>query len=217
MYSALIVAAGLGSRTELGYNKVFYEVHFKPIIQYSVERFLSDPEFSEIILVYAKDELDKMKLVVTDQRVTFVEGGRSRQESVYLGLQHVTNAVVFIHDGARPNLKQTDLDLLKSRVYEADALTLAVQVVDTVKRVQDGKIVGDVPRNECYFIQTPQVFVTDAIKTAHEALHSSKLTFSDDTSLYLAYHHGNVLIVEGSHDNIKVTTKFDLLKLEELL
>lgn len=217
MYTALIVAAGSGSRTELGYNKVFYEVHSQPIIAYSVDRFIADPDFSEIIVVHAKGELDKMKVALEGRQVTFVEGGSTRQESVYKGLQAVTNAVVFIHDGARPNLKKEHLDLLKSGLDNASALTLAVKSKDTIKIVHNQQVVGDINREEAYLIQTPQVFITDEIKSAHEAYKSSKSIFTDDTSIYSAYNHGKVLIIEGNDDNVKVTTKFDLMKLEDLI
>jgi 2-C-methyl-D-erythritol 4-phosphate cytidylyltransferase len=217
MYTALIVAAGSGSRTELGYNKVFYEVHSQPIITYSVDRFIADPDFSEIIVVHAKDELEKMKIALKDRQVIFVEGGSTRQESVYRGLKAVTNAVVFIHDGARPNLKKEQLDLLKSGLDNASALTLAVKSKETIKVVRNQQVVGDINRDEAYLIQTPQVFITDEIKSAHEALKSSKIIFTDDTSIYSSYCHGKVYIVEGTDDNVKVTTKFDLMKLEDLI
>lgn len=217
MYTALIVAAGSGTRTELGYNKVFYEVHNKPILLYSVERFLDDPDFSEIIIVYAKDDKDKMLSVLSGKNVILVEGGSSRQESVFRGLKFVSNAVVFIHDGARPNLKKEHLDLLKAGLVEATALTLAVKSKDTIKLVQNNQIIGDVIRDQAYLIQTPQVFITDEIRSAHEAFKSSKTQFTDDTSIYFAFNHGKILIVEGNDDNIKVTTKFDLMKLEDIL
>ncbi len=217
MYTALIVAAGSGTRVDLGYNKVFYEVHSKPILLYSVDQFIKDTDFSEIIIVHAKGEYERMKAVLKDRTVIFVEGGSTRQESVYNGLKAVTNAVVFIHDGARPNLKTQYLEQLKAKLCEAQALTLAMKSKDTIKIVRNGQIVGDVPRDESYLIQTPQVFITDEIKKAHEAFKKSNIPFTDDTSIYKAYNHGVVSIVEGDDENIKVTTKFDLLKLEDIL
>jgi len=217
MYTALIVAGGSGSRTDLGYNKVFFEVHEKPIILYSIDRFFEDPDFSEIIVVYAKDDKDKMLSVLKNRKVILVEGGSTRQESVYLGLKVVTNAVVFIHDGARPNLKKEQLNQLKAKLDNAAALTLAVKVKETIKLVQNNQVVGDVVRDQAYLIQTPQVFLTDEIRSAHEAFKASKTLFTDDTSIFSAYNHGKVLIVEGNEDNIKVTTKFDLMKLEDIL
>lgn len=217
MYTALIVAAGAGSRVDLGYNKVFYEVHSKPILLYSVDQFIKDSEFSEIIIVYAKGEYDRMKEVLKDREIILVEGGTTRQESVYNGLKAVTNAVVFIHDGARPNLKTQYLEQLKSKLCEAQALTLATKSKDTIKIVQNGQIMSDVPRDQSYLIQTPQIFITDEIKKAHEAFLKSDRIFTDDTAIYMAYNQGVVLIVEGDDENIKVTTKFDLLKLEDIL
>ena len=217
MYTALIVAAGSGSRVDLGYNKVFFEVHSKPILLYSVDQFIKDTEFSEIIVVYAKGEYDRMKEVLSYREIILIEGGNTRQESVYNGLKAVTNAVVFIHDGARPNLKTQYLEQLKVKLCEAQALTLATKSKDTIKIVKEGKIVNDVPRDQSYLIQTPQVFITDEIMKAHEAFKKTNIPFTDDTSIYMAYNHGVVVIVEGDDENIKVTTKFDLLKLEDIL
>ena len=217
MFTALIVAAGSGSRTDLGYNKVFFEVHGKPILTYSVDCFLKDQEFSEIIVVHAKGELERMKSALQGRDVIFVEGGISRQASVYNGLKAVTNAVVFIHDGARPNIKPEYLERLKSKLCDTNAMTLAIKSKDTVKIVQDNIIVGDVQREQAYLLQTPQVFVTVAIKEAHEALSHTKTPMSDDTSVYQAHFGKAVWVVEGDDENIKVTTKFDLMLLEDIL
>ncbi len=217
MYTALIVAAGSGSRADLGYNKVFYEVKQKPILLYSVDCFMADPEFSEIIVVHAPGELQKMQDVMGQRSVLFVEGGSTRQQSVYKGLMAVTNAVVFIHDGARPNLKPIYLEKLKSKLCDGTALTLATKAKDTIKIVQNERIVGDVPRDQAYLLQTPQVFMTDAIREAHLALAKSTITLTDDTSVFLKHFGKDVLIVEGDDENIKVTTKFDLMKLEDIL
>jgi len=217
MYTALIVAAGSGSRADLGYNKVFFEVKQKPIILFSVDRFMADPEFSEIIVVYAPGELERMQSALGTRNILLIEGGATRQQSVYKGLMVVTNAVVFIHDGARPNLKPIYLEKLKSKLCDGVALTLATKSKDTIKIVQNDRIVGDVPRDQAYLLQTPQVFMTDAIKEAHEALAKSALTMSDDTSVFLKHFGKEVLIVEGDDENIKVTTKFDLMKLEDIL
>jgi len=217
MYTAIIVAAGSGTRTELGYNKVFYEVKGKSILSYCVENFLHDPDFSEIIVVHAKEELERMKTILKDPQIIFVEGGANRQASVYNGLKAVTNAVVFIHDGARPNIKKEYLEKLKSHLCDTKAMTLAIQSKDTVKIVQNNMITADIPRSQAYLLQTPQVFLTEAIREAHEALKNISIPLTDDTSIFQKHFSKGVMIVEGDEENIKVTTKFDLMILEDLL
>jgi 2-C-methyl-D-erythritol 4-phosphate cytidylyltransferase len=217
MYSALIVAAGGGTRMRLSYNKIFCEINGKAMLLYCIDRFLSDPDFSEVVLVHAVNEETEVKQLVGERPVRYACGGVSRQESVKNGLDLITNDIVFIHDAARPNLRQADLEKLKAALREAPALTLGVKSKDTLKKVENGFIAGAIDRENTYAIQTPQVFPTAKIKRAHALLANAPVPYTDDSSVYAEALHEPVRLVEGDYGNIKVTTMSDLRLLEDLL
>jgi 2-C-methyl-D-erythritol 4-phosphate cytidylyltransferase len=217
MSSALIVAAGSGTRMHLSYNKIFCEIRGKAMLLYSVDRFLADGDFDEIVIVHALAEETEVRRIVGTRRVRFVPGGATRQESVRKGLAAIGGNVVFIHDAARPNLSQADLNRLKAALEVAPALTLGVRSKDTLKRIENGYVAESIDRETTYAIQTPQVFPTDRIRLAHDRVANTAEPYTDDTSVYFAGLGERVLLVEGEYDNIKVTTMSDLRLLEDLL
>ncbi|MFA5006338.1 MAG: 2-C-methyl-D-erythritol 4-phosphate cytidylyltransferase [Candidatus Izemoplasmatales bacterium] len=217
MYSALIVAAGGGTRMRLSYNKIFCLIRGKAMLLYGVDAFLADPDFDEVVIVHAPAEEEDVKRLCGDRRVRFVPGGASRQESVRNGLVTIKNEVVFIHDAARPNLRQADLDRLKAVLTEAPALTLGVKVRDTLKTVENSQITGSIDRDTTYALQTPQVFPTSKIRLAHDRCAGASVPFTDDTSVYAAGLGEPVTLVEGDYGNLKVTTMSDLKLLEDII
>jgi 2-C-methyl-D-erythritol 4-phosphate cytidylyltransferase len=100
MYSALIVAAGGGTRMHLSYNKIFCLIRGKAMLLYSVDAFRADPDFDEIVIVHAQNEASEVKSILEGRDVKLVCGGASRQESVRNGLEAINNPIVFIHDAA---------------------------------------------------------------------------------------------------------------------
>lgn len=218
MYTALIVAAGSGSRTRLPFNKMFYEIKGKPIILYSVERFLTDPDCEELIVVHSSADAGKMSVLMKNySNVKLVVGGETRQQSVYSGLKLAKSQYVLIHDGARPNLKKTSIDELKKAVKEKKAAILAVPVKDSIVSAENNLISGYVERKSTYAVQTPQAFLTEEILKAHLLANNSGSVYTDDASLYLDTFNKDVKVVLGEDENIKVTTKADLSLMEVLL
>jgi len=217
MYSALIVAAGSGTRMHLTYNKIFCEINGKAMLLYCIDRFLADRDFSEVVVVHAPAEAAEVRRLAGPRPVKYVPGGANRQESVRNGLREITNPIVFIHDAARPNLRQADLDKLKAVLADAPALTLGVKPKDTLKTVVNGYLAGSVDRETTYVVQTPQVFPTEKIRRAHALLADTPVPYTDDTSVYMAALGEPVALVEGDYGNIKVTTMSDLRLLEDLL
>lgn len=216
MYSALIMAAGQGLRSGLSFNKNLFPINGKPMILYSAERFLADQECMEVIVVTAKCDIDIFKLVLPVKTI-IIEGGKTRQDSVLAGLKIVKAEHVFIHDGARPNLKKDAIEKLKSALLLHDALALATPVKDTLKICVNQEIKQDIDRENAYSMQTPQAFLTKAILEAHLLAKNSKHKYSDDTSIYLHELGKKVYIIEGYDDNIKATTLTDMKILEALI
>ena len=110
-YSALVLAAGHGIRTGLAYNKMFYRLPGgKTVLEEALRPFLADEACRQIIITGQPGELEDLRRLAPDLRCQVVAGGDTRQESVRLALEHVTEPVVFIHDGARPWLQNRELE-----------------------------------------------------------------------------------------------------------
>ena len=169
-YSAVIVAAGVGSRTGLEYNKVFYKIDERTVIEHSIQHFLYDEDCQEIILVINEKEKHSFALVLNDSKIKYVSGGIERKDSVYNGLQVVKSEYVMIHDGARPFLSKEKVEELKKTLKTYDATLLMIPSVDTNKIVSNGLVVKTLKRSEVYNAQTPQDFKTDQIPRAYEEL-----------------------------------------------
>lgn len=211
-YSALIVAAGSGSRMGLGYNKLLYTFDDGvTIIEKTVDIFLNDQRCTQIVMVISEEDREVFTKLFQDQPVQFVQGGAARQDSVYNGLQVVKEDHVLIHDGARPWLPKECIDRILDKLEEVHACLLMVPVKDTVKEVRDGKVTITLKRSDLRLAQTPQAFLTSLIKEGYECAKHKNVEVTDDASIIELCTNESVYEVEGSYDNIKVTTKEDLL------
>ncbi len=208
MFSVVIAAAGMGSRMNLGYNKLLWKKDGQTLIEQTVSIFLNDQDIEEIILVCSKDDLKQMETLFKN-KVTYVIGGNERQTSVFEGLKQVKSKYVMIHDGARPYVTSAMLCALKDKVREVGAVLPVVSVKDTIKVVQGEKVVQTLERATLKQAQTPQVFLTKAIFEAHLKAEEDHFLGTDDASLYEKF-IGDVYVVEGDYLNIKVTTPDDL-------
>ena len=212
-YSAIILAAGSGSRMAANQNKIFLKLGDKAIFEYSLDLFLSDPDCQSILLVGKPEEKAYFSRFLSET-VLFVPGGAERQDSVRHALALVTSGNVMIHDGARPFVTMSQLNLLKGQ----ENAILAVPVKDTIKQVaQNHQIHQTVPRDALWAAQTPQFFETALIKKMHDTAKLENFLGTDDASLVEAYATDAVAIVSGSYENIKITTPEDLIFGEAIL
>ncbi len=206
-YAAVIVAAGKGSRMNLGYNKVYYKLDDRCILEHTIAVFKQDNDCEQIIVVC--DNADFCQHIKDDE-VILVEGGATRSASVYNGLQAVSKPYVMIHDGARPFVSSKILQDVKVCLDEHDACVVMVNCKDTIKRVIDGKVELTYDRSTLMQAQTPQAFKTAKIISCYEQALADKAITSDDASVYELYGKDAVYVVEGSYENIKITTIEDL-------
>ena len=155
-YSALIVAAGQGRRMNLGYNKVFYTfADGKNVLEKTMSIFEADPRCRQIVIVTQREDYFRCMRNRTQRgNVVFVEGGATRQESVFNGLMAVSEDYVLIHDGARPFLEQACLDRLCQCLSEHDACLLTVPCKDTIKVIEEGRIKETPNRSQLVQAQT---------------------------------------------------------------
>ena len=214
MYSAIVLAAGTGSRMGLGYNKMLYPLQGIPVMVRTVQKFKDDPACRQIIVV--TDDITKASQLLDG--VQIVNGGKERQDSVYKGLLNVTEKLVLVHDGARPFVSQSMIDSLVEVASSGMAAIVGVPVKDTIKRLRpDKSVLETLKRDELYAVQTPQAAPAELLRMVHE--HAQKVGFlgTDEASLIEKFSQVPVQIVEGAYTNIKLTTPEDLLLAERLL
>ena len=218
---AIIVAAGSFTRME-GVNKQLAEISGIPVIVRTLMAFENSSLVSSIILVVRADDVFSMQLLTEKYGITkltdIVCGGNCRQESVVKGLSRVsvTAEKVLIHDGARPLVDGETIERVAKGLDSFSAVTCAVPIVDTVKRVDtNGQVLETLNRDGLVSVQTPQgVRVTDYKSALEKAEDLS--AFTDDMSI-MEKAGFKVLTVMGSRDNIKITTKRDISFAESLL
>ena len=215
---AVIVAAGTASRMG-GIDKVMAELKGEPMIVRTVRTFQNCDAISEIVIVTRPDlilpitaltrEMPKVKAVVA--------GGKSRQESVNLGLNALSDKVKLaaIQDGARPLITWQVIDRVVRAAHTYGAAIPCVPVKDTIK-VGNGGVVKETPdRATLFAAQTPQVFDFDLLRGALKKAEQDDYAVTDDASA-VENLGMKVKIVEGDERNIKVTTPMDL-KIAEML
>jgi len=217
---AVIVAAGTASRMG-GIDKVMAPLGGEPMIAWTVQAFQDCDAISEIVIVTREDLIIPITDICRDMYASkvkaVVRGGNSRQESVSLGLNALSDKVKLaaIQDGARPLITWEVIDRTVRAANTYGAAAPAIPVKDTIK-VVEGRIVKSTPdRSTLFAVQTPQVFDFDLLRGALKRAETDGAAVTDDCSAVERMGMA-VKIVEGDERNIKVTTPMDL-KIAELL
>ncbi|WP_027339565.1 2-C-methyl-D-erythritol 4-phosphate cytidylyltransferase [Halonatronum saccharophilum] len=213
--SVIIPAAGTGSRMKADKNKQFLTLGGKEILAHTIAKFI-DCDIYEIIVVTKEDELNYCKKEIIKRysfnNVRLVKGGLTRQESVYNGLQSVSleSEIILIHDGARPLIKESQIQNIIASVKDYGAVAFGVPLKDTVKVVdEDKKILNTPKRDSLVAIQTPQAFNKEMIIKAYRKAKEDGFLGTDSSSL-VERAGGEVRVLDGSYENIKITTPEDL-------
>ena len=223
MNSVVIVSAGRGSRMKADINKQFLKLQNKEVIAHTIDKFYNNENIGEIIVVVREDEAEFFKINIIEKygyknrKIAF--GGSERQDSVYNGLKMVDEncKIVLIHDGARPFVNNETIDSAIESAKENKCVIVGVPVKDTIKVIDENNNVCDTPdRSTLWSIQTPQVFDFSLIMKAHEKAREDNYYGTDD-SMLVEYFGQKVKVVEGSYNNIKITTPEDLKIGEEIL
>lgn len=201
--TAIITAGGTSSRFG-NTNKLLEKIDGKEVIKYTVEAF-EKSNVDEIVICANKSIMETLSEMFPYK---IIEGGKTRQESVYNGLKAIDCDYVLIHDGARPLIDVETINKTIEEVQAKKAVTVMTKTTDTIKEVdENGKIIRTIDRSKLYNTQTPQAFEYNLIKLAHEKLIDK--SFTDDAGMleFLGY---DVYIVVGDYKNIKITTKNDI-------
>lgn len=216
--TAIILGAGNGTRMKTEKSKLLLEVMGKTVIEMSVNAFLDISDIDDVIVTVREQDIEAFSKIITDERVSFVIGGATRQESVKNAVDTIDEAeLVIIHDGARPFVKAEDIENTIRIAKDCGAAAVGVPVKDTIKVIDDNNFVIDTPNRATLFaVQTPQIFNFDLYKSALESAENDGKDFTDDCQL-IEYAGGKVKMVSGSYDNIKITTPDDVALGEKIL
>lgn len=223
--TAIVLAAGQGKRMHSKVQKQFLEIGQKPIVYYSLHCFQESPRIQEIILVTSKEMIPYCEKEIVEKygfgKVTrIVEGGKERYDSVYAGLKACKDTdFVFIHDGARPFITVEMVERGYQAVVKTGACVLGMPSKDTVKLADEDGYIKETPdRKIVWNVQTPQIFSYKLICTAYESIQQKDMSNVTDDAMVVEQETGTrILLVEGSYQNIKITTPEDLAVAEAFL
>jgi 2-C-methyl-D-erythritol 4-phosphate cytidylyltransferase len=223
MNSAVIVAAGKGTRMGPNVDKLFLEVAGLPVVAHTWRRFDQASCIDEIVLVVRDGMQSAFADLATQLNPTkpyrFAVGGAERQDSVWNGLAAISPQaeIVAIQDGARPCTTEQLIAATIQSAQETGAAVAGQPVTDTIKETADGKTISrNVDRSKLWAVQTPQTFRVEVIRRALSEVRSRKLQVTDDTAACELIGQP-VQLVASSKPNPKVTTPSDLAYVELLL
>ena len=228
--AAIVLAAGRGSRMKSKIQKQYLLLKGKPVLYYSLKAF-EESFIDEIILVTGEEEIEYCRKEIVEKygftKVShIVAGGKERYHSVFCGLQELTDCdYVFIHDGARPFVTEQILERAYETVQKEHACVVGMPVKDTIKLADENGFAKETPRRDLlWMIQTPQVFSYALVKTAYasflereQELLAQGIKMTDDAMVVETFTDTGIRLVEGSYENIKITTPEDLRIAEALL
>ena len=211
--TAVIVAAGRGTRAGGTKPKQWQHLKGKRIIDHSIDLFKNNSRINKVMVVLHSDDLD----LLNRDDVLFTKGGATRADSVKYGLRALLQIekpdYVLIHDAARPVTPPDLINTVLENLKTTDAVAPALPVSDTLWEVIDEKVVKTKSRNNIWRAQTPQGFSFNKILEAHNASSSDA---TDDVEVAIAAGM-QVKVISGSEENIKITTPEDFERVMTVL
>lgn len=210
----IVVAAGKGLRFGGEVPKQYLPLRGVPVLLHALRPFTSHPEVAQVVVVLPPDDATTPPAwlqPLLGGTLTAVAGGQERGESVVAGLAALAEScdVVLVHDGARPFPPRDTIDAGIAAARAGHSAIPALPVGDTIKRADKyGRVLGTVPREGLWRVQTPQAFPRSVLWRAHEAAHRDGITGTDDACLVERL--GEIVeLLPGSARNLKITTADD--------
>lgn len=227
---AIMLAAGKGKRMKSDVAKQYLLIHDKPVIYYALKVF-EDSCVDEVVLVTSQEEIEYCRREIVEaygftKVKKVVAGGKERYHSVYQGICASEECdYILVHDGARPFITTDMINRLVEAVAKEKAVVVGMPSKDTVKIADAEGYVKETPnRKDVWMIQTPQTFSYQLIKEAYEQLIANEqnvieqgIQITDDAMVVEQFKGVKVKLMEGSYQNIKITTPEDLLIAEIFL
>lgn len=228
--TAIVLAAGQGSRMKSSVQKQYLDLNGKPVLYYSLRAFETSELVDEILLVTGEGQVEYCKEEIVEKYALkkvkeILVGGKERYESVYHALcamemePDAKEGVVLIHDGARPFVDGGIIERAYSAAVQYGACVIGMPVKDTIKIADDKKFAQNTPdRSLVWMIQTPQAFEWKIVKKAYDLMMQEHCTQVTDDAMVVEQMLGHpVKLIEGSYNNMKITTPEDLPIAETLM
>ncbi len=212
----IYLAAGLGKRFNHELPKQFFKLNGKPILIFALEVLEKIEWIENIYVTHNSDYRELYEKVFEDYniaKVVLVEGGETRQESVSKALTHVNTSKVFIHEAARPFIFESFVSSFNNYLNEV-AVVPTIPIPFTVSEGEDF-MTGILDRKKLHNIQLPQLFDTQILRGAHEKAVEEGFEATEDSLLLFKYGH-KVKFIEGTENNLKITTPLDIIIAEQL-
>lgn len=221
MITAIIAAAGSGTRFGSATPKQFLEILGKPVLIHCLESFDRCADIDEIVVVVASVHIDELEELVRDHNIAkpvkVTAGGETRAASVMNGIRAADerSEIIAVHDGARPVISAEEISATVQKARETGAACLVAAVTDTIKTVDGGLITGTVDRRKLYRALTPQTFRADILRRAFDEGGNGE-NITDECSLVEKLDIA-ISAVIGSSRNIKITHREDMIAAEAFL
>ncbi len=222
MNIAIIFAGGVGKRmTNASLPKQFLKLHEKEIIIYTLERFEYCNEIDAIVVSCVKEWIPYLQKLIKRYELnkirSVVPGGKSGQESIYIGLKEAKRFssgekdIVLIHDGVRPFINDETIKKNIECVKENGSAITVTPAIETIIRLENQKVKETINRAQCAMARAPQSFYLKDILRMHERAISEHREEFIDSATMMSYYGMQLFVVEGPFENIKVTTPTDYL------
>ena len=221
MNFAILLLGGNGNRLKSELPKQFIKINDKAVFLYSYEIFLNHPDIDKIILVTLKEFIPFVKEKVNLEKTIVIEGGLTRQESVFNALKYLKDKIndsdiIIIHDACRPLITTSIITSSINEIKDNDAVITSMEATNSLA-IKDGDYVSYyIDRSKVVEIQTPQTFRYKDIYEAHLNAYINKKSYTDDVSI-LENKFKKVKLIRGNSFNFKITTFEDLILFERII
>lgn len=212
---ALILSGGEGKRFDKKNPKQLFEINGRSILEITVSKFVGSKLFEQIVIVSNKKYIVKTKKILNNYDIKIIEGGNTRQESVFNGLKFIKKLKpknVVIHDSVRPFFTTKLLEKITKIPRNVKCIVPALKINDSV-RLSEKKIYKNIVRDNLKLIQTPQGFNFEEIFNSHKKLKNKEYT---DDSILVFENGCKIKIIEGEFLNYKITDKSDIKMANQL-
>ena len=221
MNFAILLLGGNGNRLKSELPKQFIKINEKEVFLYSYEIFLNHPNIDKIILITLKEFIPFVKEKVNLEKTIVIEGGLTRQESVFNALKYLKDKIndsdiIIIHDACRPLITTSIITSSINEIKDNDAVITSMEATNSLA-IKDGDYLSYyIDRSKVVEIQTPQTFRYKDIYEAHLNAYINKKSYTDDGSI-LENKFKKVKLIRGNSFNFKITTFEDLILFERII
>jgi len=210
----ILPAAGIGTRFSQSVKKQYYKIKDKPILYWTLKRFITTYDFNEIIVGIDDNDIDLINTVIKElgidkKSIMIVSGGNTRAETVLNCLNRSSSEYACIHDAVRPFIAKEVILAIIAKGITSGAVITGIRSKDTVKEIDGNSLKKSIDRDKIFLVHTPQFFKQDRLIEAYKLAFEQGINITDDSSAYELL-GDEISIVNSTITNIKITSKDDM-------